>query len=117
MSGSERLNKLVPIRFMAMSWIPVFIIYLLPNLWWAFIIKGILLTLILVIFISAFSPIWSSYQTLGAFVVLNTFWFAGLLWISNPGWMAYIFILLIMTSFGTIFLHIDKKNKQGNISK
>lgn len=111
MNNPEKLSKLIPIRFMGMSWVPLIVIYWLPTYWWGYILKIILAIWILGVIKSSFSPMWEKYETLGAFVTLNTIWLTAILWIHNPSWISYVFSFLIVLGFMTKFHQIDKSNK------
>lgn len=111
METTENLSKMPLIRFSGMTLIPVFIIYVLPNIWWGFILKAILLFWLVITIRASFSPIWQRYGTLGAFVVWNTLIFAALLWLGEPNWLRFILSFLLVLSFATQFHQIDNANK------
>lgn len=112
MEKTERLSKMPLIRFTGFTLIPVFIIYALPNIWWGLILKAILVFWLIVTIIASHSPMWSKYETLGAFVTWNTLLFAVLLWLGEPNWLRFILSFLLVLSFATQFHQIDKANKK-----
>lgn len=111
MERIEQLSKMPLIRFVGLTWVPVLIVYALPNTWWGLLLKAILIIWIIVVIRASFSPTWAKYETLGAFLIFNTACFAGLLWIANPDWFRYVFSFLLVLSFATQFHQIDNANK------
>lgn len=112
METTEKLSKMPLIRFSGMTLIPVFIIYILPNIWWGFILKAVLLFWLIINIKASFSRIWDRYETLGAFVIWNILLFAALLWLGQSSWLRFIIGFLLVLSFATQFHHIDKVNKE-----
>lgn len=104
------LSKMVPIRIIGMIFIPLLIFFMIPSSIIGVIAKVILIIWVLIVIKSSFSDMWAEYENLGAFTVLNTLWFVLLLWLSNPFWLKYVFIFLIVTGFGTMFKHINEKS-------
>jgi hypothetical protein len=114
--NEHKLTKMVPIRFIAMSWIPLFIMFLLPSGILFLIVKIILGFGVLSVIVTSFNSMWNEYGTLGAFVTENAVLFAALWFFKLPSWLSFIFILLIILSFATTFDGIKKANQLG-ISK
>lgn len=107
----EALDKMVPFRVVGMSWAPLLFIYFLPNSWWGIILKIVAGIILLVVWVSTFSPMWNAYQTLGAFTVLNTVYLAGILWLGSVSWLIYVFSLLIVLAFMTKLKFINDYNR------
>ena len=107
----EPLDKMVPFRVVGMSWAPLLLIYFLPNSWWGIILKIVAGIILLVVWVSTFSPMWNTYQTLGAFTILNTVYLAGILWLGSATWPIYVFSFLIVLAFMTKLKFINDYNR------
>lgn len=106
----EKLEIGPPLRYIGMNYIAMVFIYFLPFTIWAVIIKIILCFWVLIVIASSFKPFWSRYVTMGAFVTLQSAWFAALLWISEPIFLRYIFLFLIITGVVAKFKQIKNIN-------
>ena len=67
---------------------------------------------VFVVIVGSFGPIWDEYETMGAFVTLETLWFAGMLWTPNSWWcFRLLFGFLLVLGIETKFRQIDHINK------
>lgn len=107
---NDKLEIGPPLRLIGMIWIAMVFIYFLPFTIWAIVIKIILGLWVLIVIASSFKPFWDRYVTMGAFVTLQALWFAGLLWISEPIFLRYIFLFLIIIGVGAKFKQIKHIN-------
>ncbi len=113
--NNHRLEKIVPIRWTAMTWIPLLIIAFFPGGLFFNFIKAILLLWVFITIGSIWKYVdyWTAkgYQTLQAFVTQNTILFAIILFTPIPSWVVGILIVWIMIGFQTKFSQIDEANK------
>ncbi len=114
--NSEELHKEVsfgpPLRLMGIGWVCLLIIYFLPLVWWGILLKVLAAISLFAVIKASWHPIWNSYVTMGAFVVMQTVWFAGILW--TPGsfvFMKYIFGFLIVLGILTKYKQIKHIKK------
>ena len=107
-----KLEVAPSLRLVGMTWIPIIIIYLLPQTTWGFILKAVLLLFVVIVIVGSFSSFWDRYETMGAFVTMQTVWLAGFLWIPNSlSFLRYVFVFLIILGIATKFKQIGHINK------
>lgn len=95
------IDKMVPVRFTFMAWLPLLLVVFVPNVWWGLAVKGLAVLWLIGVLRAAFGPGFSEIQGFGAWATLNALWF-GLALIS-PKWLVYVFSFLIVLGFATIF--------------
>ena len=111
-SEVERLEVEPPLRLVGMTWVSMTIIYFLPSAVWAIILKIIIGIFIFATIRGSFFPIWKRYETMGAFVTMQSVWFAGLLWIPESlSFLRYVFGFLIILGIATKFKQIKHINQ------
>ena len=112
MKNIENLSRMVPVRLVMMAYVPLFLTSLLSNNWLGLTLKILSILWALIPIKAAFSSMWEKYEFLGAFVTLNTIWFAILVFANGPGWLNFVLGFLIVIGFGTMFKHIGRINKR-----
>lgn len=112
---NAKLEKIVIIRSVLMTWIPLLIIFLLPGSTPFSLIKIVLIILVIITVLSFweynFWWIAKGYETLEAFITQQTILFAILLFIQIPSLVKGILILWIINGFYTKFSQINQSNK------
>lgn len=112
---NKKIESSPPLRMMIMTWLLLLVIYFTPlnGLW---IILKIFLSLYLIgVILNSFrAPIWEEYETMGAFITMQTLWFAGILWMPNTYfYIKFILGFLICLGIGTMLNMIKTKNEGG----
>lgn len=110
--NQEKLTKMVPIRYIGMTWISLIIIAALPTGLFFTLIKTVLFFWVIITVISSWNNNWiiKGYQTLGAFVTQNTVLFAIILFFNLPSWVDSLLILWMIIGFQTKFSQIKEAN-------
>jgi hypothetical protein len=110
--NNPHLDFWPPFRLIGMSWILLLIIFFLPNQIWGLILKTLFGFFLFGVVYGAFQKIWEEYATMGAFVAMQTIWFAGLLWTPIEFWyINLLFAFLIMLGIKTKIYQIRNINK------
>jgi len=109
----ENLLKIIPIRYIGMTWIPLIIVALFPGGWFFSIIKAILLFWVIITVGSSWKYNWivEGHQALGIFVTQNTFLFAVILFFNLSSKFNLLIIVWILIGFFAKFSRIKKTNK------
>lgn len=111
--NNEKLTKIIPIKYVGMTWIPLIVIALLPAGLIYTLIKAILLFWVIIEVFSSWKDYWivKGYQTLGAFVTQSTVLFAIILFINLPSWVDSLLTLWIVVGFFTKFGQVKEANE------
>lgn len=111
MVSELKLQKIIPIRYVVSSWVPLLLIAVLPSSPLLYLLKFVFVIWIVLNVVSSFRDYWKDYETLGAFVTINTVLFAAMLFFNLPSWLGTLFVCEFFLSFATMFRHIDKFNR------
>ncbi|MFA6285548.1 MAG: hypothetical protein WC643_03425 [Parcubacteria group bacterium] len=110
--NNAQLDFFPPFRLIGMSWILLLAIFFLPNQIWGLILKIILGFFLFVVVYGSFHKMWEEYVTMGAFVTMQTMWFAGFLWTPMKFWyFNLLFAFLIVLGIKTKIYQIRNINK------
>lgn len=107
----HKLDYMVPIRFVLLTWIPLFAIWWLGGqpIW----LIGLLSLWIFLFLVSSFSSAFEDYLSLGAFTTLTSLWFAGVLWLGDYVWLRFVFFALIFLHCRSMYKRINGVDKTG----
>jgi len=112
LTKDKRVEVGAPLRLMGMGYACLLLIYFLPLVWWGIILKVLFGIFLIVVIKGSFHPMWDQYETMGAFVTLQTIWFAGFLWVPDHFlFLRYIFGFLIVLGILTKYKQIEHINK------
>ncbi len=106
------LSKAPPLWLIGMTCAALVVIAFLPFTFWGYVGMTLLGLFVLVVIRGSFQPIWDEYKTMGAFVTLETIWFAGMFWAPlHWEWFHFLFGFLFLIGIVAKFRQIDRINK------